>query len=119
MDNTSLGDFNKGEGTYVADALERSLLLPVDMEDLKNLRRQELFLSMKRYLDMVRPLALAAFLVLVSWFLIYTLLSSNGRPFKLPIEWRRWLMTRARPWTLSMKSVWTPHGPLRTPRLTS
>ena len=66
MDNTSLRDFNKGEGTYVADALERSLLLPVDMEDLKNLRRQELFLSMKRYLGMVRSLALAAFLVLVS-----------------------------------------------------
>ena len=39
MDNTSLRDFNEGEGTYVADALERSLLLPVDMEDLKNLRR--------------------------------------------------------------------------------
>ena len=39
MDNTSLRDFNKGEGTYVADALERSLLLPVDMADLKNLRR--------------------------------------------------------------------------------
>ena len=39
MDNTSLKDFNKGEGTYVADALERSLLLPVDMVDLKNLRR--------------------------------------------------------------------------------
>ena len=36
MDNTSLRDFNKGEGTYVANALERSLLLPVDMEDLKN-----------------------------------------------------------------------------------
>ena len=53
MDNTSLRDFNKGEGTYVADALERSLLL-VDMADLKNLRRQELFLSMKRYLGMVR-----------------------------------------------------------------
>ena len=66
MDNTSLRDFNKGEGTYVADALERSLLLLVDMEDLKNLRRQELFLSMKRYLGMVRSLALAAFLILVS-----------------------------------------------------
>ena len=52
MDNTSLRDFNKGEGTYVADALERSLLLPIDMEDLKNLRRQKLFLSMKRYLGM-------------------------------------------------------------------
>ena len=105
MDNTSLRDFNQGEGTYVADALERSLLLPVDMEDLKNLRRQEFFLSMKRYLGLVRSLALAAFLVLVSWFLIYTLLTSNGRPFKLPIEWRRWPMTGARPWTLSMKSI--------------
>ena len=97
MNNTSLRDFNKGEGTYVADALERSPLFPVDMEDLKNLRRQELFLSMKRYLGMVRFLALATFLVLVSWFLIYTFLTSNGRPFKLPIEWRRWLMTRVGP----------------------
>ena len=49
MDNASLRDFNKGEGTYVADTLERSLLLPADMVDLKNLRRQEIFLSMKRY----------------------------------------------------------------------
>ena len=63
MDNVSLRDFNKGEGTYVADLVERSLLLPIDMEDLKNLRRQELFLSMKRYLGMVRSLALIAFLV--------------------------------------------------------
>ena len=50
----------------MADALDRSLLLPVDMADLKNLRRQELFLSIKRYLNMVRFLALAAFPVLVS-----------------------------------------------------
>ena len=97
MDNTSLRDFNKGEGTYVADALERSLLLPVDMADLKNLKRQELFLSMKRYLGMVRFSTLMAFLVLVSWFPIYTLLISNGRPFKPLIEWRRWPMTKARP----------------------
>ena len=65
MDNTSLRDFNKGEGTYVADALERSLLLPVDMADLKSLRRQELFLSMKRYLGMVRFSALVAFPIFV------------------------------------------------------
>ena len=39
MDNASLRDFNKGEGTYVADTLERSLLLLADMADLKNLRR--------------------------------------------------------------------------------
>ena len=56
MDNASLRDFNKGEGTYVANAVERSLLLPVDMKDLKNLRSKELFLSMKRYLGMVRSL---------------------------------------------------------------
>ena len=97
MDNTSFRDFNKSKGIYVADALERSLLLLDDMADLKNLRRQELFLSMKRYLGMVRFSALAAFLVLVSWFPIYTLLVSNGRLFKLLIEWRRWSMTRAGP----------------------
>ena len=32
MDEASLRDFNKGEGTYVADALERSLLLPADID---------------------------------------------------------------------------------------
>ena len=65
-DNTSLRDLNKGEGTYVADAVERSLLLPVDMKDLKNLRSKEVFLSMKRYLGMVRSLAHSTFFVLVS-----------------------------------------------------
>ena len=54
MDNASLRDFRGGEGTYVADALERSLLLPVDIAELGTLRRQEVFLSMKRYLGMVR-----------------------------------------------------------------
>ena len=39
MDNASLKDFQKSEGTYVADALERSLQLPPDMAKLKNLRR--------------------------------------------------------------------------------
>ena len=118
-DNASLRDFNKGKGTYVADAVERYLLLPVDMEDLKNLRSKELFLSMKRCLGMVRSLVHSAFLVLVSWFSTYALLTPNNRPFKLPIGWRKWPMTRAGPWTSSVKSVWTPRGPSRTPRLTS
>ena len=43
MDDASLKDFNKGEGTYVANTLERSLLLPADMENLKNLRRARAF----------------------------------------------------------------------------
>ena len=104
-DNASLRDFNKGEGTYVADAVERSLLLPVDMEDLKNLQSKELFLSMKRYLGMVRSLVHSAFLVLVSWFSTYALFTPNNRSFKLPIGWRKWLITRAGPWTSSMKSI--------------
>ena len=97
MDGASLRDFNKGEGIYGVDTLERSLLLPADMEDLKNLRRQELFLSMKRYLGMVRFSTFVAFLVFVSWLPIHTLLVSNGRPSKLLLELRRWPMTRARP----------------------
>ena len=39
MDNASLRDFKRGEGAYVADALERSLLLPADMAELGGLRR--------------------------------------------------------------------------------
>jgi len=39
MDNASIRDFQGGEGTYVADALERTLLLSNDMAELRNLRR--------------------------------------------------------------------------------
>ena len=46
----NLGD---DEGGYVADALERALLLPTDMGELKNMRMQEVALSVKRYLGMV------------------------------------------------------------------
>ena len=54
MDSASLRDFRRGEGAYVAYALKRSLLLPTDMAKLGGLRRQEIFLSIKRYLGMVR-----------------------------------------------------------------
>ena len=39
MDSASLKDFRGGESAYVADALERSLLLPADMAELRGLRR--------------------------------------------------------------------------------
>ena len=58
MDDASLRDFQGGEGSYVANALERTLLLPADMDELKGLRRQEVFLNIKRYLGMVRFLTL-------------------------------------------------------------
>ena len=65
MDNASLRDFQQGEGTYMANAFERSLLLPADMAELRNLRRQEVFLSMKRYLGMVRLLIFVTSLAFV------------------------------------------------------
>ena len=58
LENSSMRNLRDGEGGYVADALGRTLLLPTDMEELKNMRMQEVFLSAKRYLGMVRPLKL-------------------------------------------------------------
>ena len=49
----NLGDDNDG---YVANALEKALLLPTDMAELKDMRMQEVFLNAKRYLGMVRLL---------------------------------------------------------------
>lgn len=39
MEDASLRDFRGGEGAYIADALERSLLLLTDLKELKNMRR--------------------------------------------------------------------------------
>ena len=84
MDNASLRDFRGGEGSYVADALERSLLLPTDMAELRGLRRQEVFLSIKRYLGMVRLPTLVVPLILVLRFPTYRVLVSIGRLSRLP-----------------------------------
>ena len=53
MDNASIRDFNGGIGCHVASALEQTLLLPKDMVVLRGLRKNEVFLNTKRYLDMV------------------------------------------------------------------
>ena len=79
MDNASLRDFRGGEGTYMADTLEKSLLLPANMAELGNLRRQEVFLSIKRYLGMVRLLTLVTPLIFVPWFPTYRVLVSIGK----------------------------------------
>ena len=63
----------------MANMLERSLLLPADMAELGNLRRQEIFLSIKRYLGMVRLLTLVTSLIFVPWFPTYRVLVSLGR----------------------------------------
>ena len=56
LENASMRNLEDGDGGYVADALGRTMLLPTDMEELKNMRMQEVFLSAKRYLGMVRLL---------------------------------------------------------------
>ena len=73
----------------MADALERSLLLSADMAKLGNLRRQEVFLSIKRYLGMVRPPTLVASLTFVLWFPTRRVLVLIGRLSRLPTGWRR------------------------------
>ena len=53
-DDASIRDFNGGIGCHVALAIEEVLLLPKDMAELKNMRKNELVLDNKRYLGMVR-----------------------------------------------------------------
>ena len=50
LETASMRDLGDGEGGYVADTLGRTMLLPTDVEELKNMRMQEVFLSAKRYL---------------------------------------------------------------------
>ena len=52
-DDASLKDFNGGIGCHVASAVEEALLLPKDMSELRNIRKNEVFLNCKRYLAMV------------------------------------------------------------------
>ena len=38
LEDASMRNLGDGEGGYVADALERALLLPTDMEELRSMR---------------------------------------------------------------------------------
>ena len=46
--SSSIREFQKGYATHVAKALERPCLLTKDMGALKNMRQQDLFISLKR-----------------------------------------------------------------------
>ena len=56
LETASMRDLGDGEGGYVVDALRRTMLLPTDVDELKKMRMQEVFLSTKRYLGTVRLL---------------------------------------------------------------
>ena len=75
MEDASMRNLGDDKGAYVADVLERALLLPIDMEELKNIRMQEVFLSIKRYLGMVRLLKPKTLSILAPRFLFIMCLS--------------------------------------------
>ena len=52
-EDASLRDFNGGIGSHIASTVEEALLLPKDMSELRNIRKNEVFLNCKRYLGMV------------------------------------------------------------------
>ena len=52
-DDASIRDYNGGISCHVASVLEETLLLPKDMVKLRGLRRNEVFLQAKRFLEMV------------------------------------------------------------------
>ena len=56
LSNTFVQDFQHGKAGYEANAIEQALLLPVDM-DFRGMRNHEVFLSLKRDLALVSPLA--------------------------------------------------------------
>ena len=52
-DDASIRDFNGGIGSHIASAIQEALLLPKDMAEIKNVRKNELILNNKRYLGIV------------------------------------------------------------------
>ena len=51
--NAFIRDYQRGHSTHVAEALVQPLLLPKDMDAMRKLKQQELFMSLKRDLAMV------------------------------------------------------------------
>ncbi|XP_030931131.1 uncharacterized protein LOC115957027 [Quercus lobata] len=51
--DASIRDFNGGIGCHVASAIEEALLLPKDMAEIKNVRKNQLILDNKRHLGMI------------------------------------------------------------------
>ena len=52
--NASVREFQRGHSAYIAKALDQPLLLPKDMDAVRKLKQQDLFMSLKRDLAMVR-----------------------------------------------------------------
>ena len=66
--DTSIRNFQQGRVGYVVDAVEQALLLPEDMDDLRSMRKHEVFLSLKRDLSLVSSLLFFFIFILILVF---------------------------------------------------
>ena len=89
LETAFMRDLGDGEGGFVADALGRTMLLPTDMDGLKKMRMQEVFLSTKRYLGMVRLSKPKALFSSYSRFVIHDIFISLDRLSRPFIGWRK------------------------------
>ena len=60
--SVSIKNFQGGMAGYMADAAEQALLLPADMANLREMRKHEFFLSLKRDLALVSSMNISLFL---------------------------------------------------------
>ena len=92
--DASIRGFQQGRARYVANAVEQALLLPVDMADIRSMRKHEMFLSLKRDLAMASPLTIFLTFNITTFFSFFFLIiyytSFLGRLFKQYIGLRRW-----------------------------
>ena len=69
-EDASLRNFNGGVGCHVASALEVALLLTIDMAELRSIRKNEVFLNLKRYLGRYDVILFSFFFFLFYFFFI-------------------------------------------------
>ena len=74
QEDASIRDFDGGRAGYIANAMEQALLLPKDMDELRNLKKHKLFLSVMRDLALVRFLYIHFFF----FFLTFKILSTHA-----------------------------------------
>ena len=63
--DASIRDFQGGMARYAANAVEQTLLLPKDIANLRSMRKHEVFLDLKRDLNMVSLLLFIYYYIII------------------------------------------------------
>ena len=94
--DASIRNFQGGIAGYIANVVEKTLLLPKDMADLRSMRKHEVFLGLKRDLAMVS--------FLIPFFFLKKKLFLLLRPFKQLLGLRRWRIVAVKAFQVVEKS---------------